>query len=741
MKIKAGILISTSYLLLWCWSASAAQAQSITEDSLSSAQSRKRIEITRTDLVPEIDGILDDELWQHASVITDLHQFQPVDQGAPSEKSEFYLAYSERYLYIGARLYDSNPAAISARQLMQGQSLSFDDAFEFILDTFNNGRTGYHFQVNPNGIRREGVYDNPNNLNRDWTGIWRVESRIDEQGWTAEVAIPFNTLNFDPNSQEWGFTIARTIARKQEDIAWSSFNRNINPTTTGIIYGIHDIKQGVGLDVIPSVATAANKNYTTGVSDSRFDPSLNVFYKITPNLTGALTLNTDFSATEVDNRQVNLSRFSLFFPEKRDFFLQDVDIFSFGGRSGGGNFNNNSQNGIPFYSRRIGLSNSGNPIDIDAGVKLTGRVGDWNVGALAVQQGEFGTLDGQQVFVGRASANILSESNVGVIFTDGDPNSIIDNSLVGVDFRYQNTRLSERYSMRGNAFYQQSDTEGRNGDDKAYGVSVNVETQGDGYGGSAGYEYFGEDYFPALGFANRVGVESFNIGGRKRKFFRDSPLFRLMNSFGRYEYTRRLDTGEMQSENLFFRPINLNTHLGDQFGLGLGRNREGLEQDFEISPGIIIPAGKYSFVDFNAEVGMSDQRAFAPGLQVNYGDYYSGTRKRVRYEMGWRPDEHFYLSMAYDWQDIELPEGQFNVRLVSANANYAFNSKWSWVNLVQYDNYSNSVGLNSRLRWNPQAGEDLYVVLNYNFDSEGVFTHLSRQGAEIALKYTKTFRY
>jgi hypothetical protein len=719
-----------------------AQPAAIVAQGGTDATARKRIEIVRTELVPEIDGALDDELWRNATVITDLHQFQPVDHGEPSERSEFYLAYSERYFYVGARLYDSDPSGISARQLVQGGNMPFDDAFEFILDTFNNGRTGYHFQVNPNGIRHEGVFENPNNLNRDWTGIWQVESRIDEQGWTAEVAIPFNTLNFDPTTEEWGFTIARTIARKQEDVAWSSFNRNINPTTTGLITGIRDIRQGVGLDVIPSIAMAVGEDYVTDTTSDRIDPSLNVFYKITPNLTGALTINTDFSATEVDNRQVNLSRFSLFFPEKRDFFLQDVDIFSFGGRGGGGNNNfGNGQNGIPFYSRRIGLSRTGQPVDIDAGVKLTGRVGEWNVGALAVQQGETGLLDEQQVFVGRAALNVLGESSVGAIFTSGDPTSEVDNMLGGVDFRYQNTRFSERYTLRGNAFYQQTDTEGLNGDDKSFGVSANLDTSGNGFGGSMGYEYFGEHYFPALGFANRVGVESYSTGGSGRYFVQNNKYIRALNTFGRYEYTRRLDTKELQSENLFWRPLNINTHRGDQIGFGASRNREGLDRPFEISPGVIIPAGKYSFVDLNFEINISNQRLFAPFLQVNKGEFYNGDRNRARVGMEWRPDEHFFFNMSYDYQDIKLPAGDFKVKLVSANANYAFNSKWSWVNLIQYDNASSSVGVNSRVRWNPQAGEDFYFVVNYGFDSEGVFSHIAREKGEIALKYTKTFRY
>jgi Domain of unknown function (DUF1083). len=701
---------------------------------------RKRVEIVRTELSPKLDGILDDEIWKIAAVITDMHQFQPVDHGEPTERSEFYLAYDERFLYVAARLYDSDPSGISARQMVQGQGMPFDDAFEFILDTFNNGRTGYQFQANPNGIRREGVYENPSTLNSDWDGIWQVESRIDELGWTAEVAIPFNTLNFDPNTEEWGFTIARTIARKGEELAWSSFNRSINPSTTGILSGIRDIRQGKGLDVIPSITTAATKNYETGVTDHRVDPSLNVFYKITPNLTGALTLNTDFSATEVDNRQVNLSRFSLFFPEKRDFFLQDVDIFNFGGRGPGTNFDSNL-NGIPFYSRRIGLGRNGQPIDLDVGVKLTGRVGPWNVGALAVQQGDIPGLEGQQVFVGRATMNVLNESSVGAIFTHGDPTSPIDSSLAGADFRYQNTRFSGNYTMRGNVFYQQSDTDGRTGDDKSYGAQITLETLGTGFAGTLGYDYFGEDFYPALGFANRLNVETYYGSARYRYFFKNQRFWRYVNFFNRFEQSRDLATGEMQSDNIFIRPINLHSYLDDQFNLTFGRNREGLVEDFEIRPGIVIPAGKYSFDNVSIEYMMSNQRLFAPGIMIRKGDFYEGKREQVRLNLAWRPNAHFYFNWNYDIQDIRLPEGEFMVKLVSMNANYAFNSKWSWVNLIQYDNASSSVGVNSRLRWNPRAGEDLYIVLNYNLDSEGVFSHISRERGELALKYTRTFRY
>lgn len=718
------------------------------QESGNNNSARKRVEITRTELSPKLDGVLDDEIWKTATVISDLHQFKPLDQAPPSERSEFYITYNENYFYIAARLYHTNPEEISARQLIQGSGLGFDDSFEFILDTFNNRRTGYQFQTNPNGIRREGVFEGPDSINRDWSGIWFVEARIDEEGWTAEVAIPFNTVNFDPNSDEWGFSIARTLSRLNEDIAWSSFNRNVDPSTTGVIYGIRDINQGVGLDIIPSVSAVSNKNYITDESDSDIEPSVDIFYKFTPNLTGALTLNTDFSATEVDNRQVNLSRFSLFFPEKRDFFLQDVDIFAFGGRSGGGNFNNGGSNGIPFYSRRIGLSSStGEPVPINAGVKLTGRVGDLNVGALVVQQDEYQNdafnidLGSQTVFVGRAAFNILSESTIGTIFTQGDPNSENDNSLAGVDFHYQKTRFSDSYSFKSDMWYQQSKTEGRDGDEKAFGINAKFDTQDNGISGSLSYEYFGEDYFPALGFANRVGIESYDFFTNGRYYLKDNPLIRNIFSFMRYGETRKLDTGKLQSGNFFWRMMNINSHRGDQVGFGVFRNKEGVESPFEIWPGVIIPAGDYAFSGFQFEAKVSNQRTFSPFFGLNTGEYYDGDKTQYNIGTEWRPDEHFFFRLQYNYQDISLPSGDFDVQLLSIKANYAFTSKWSWINLIQYDNRSNSTGVNSRLRWNPKAGEDLYLVVNYNFDTEETLSRFSQKSSELVLKYTKTFRY
>jgi len=695
---------------------------------------RKSADIQRTTLEPVIDGVLDDEIWQQATVITDLHQVNPVDHGTPTQESIFYVTYDDNYFYVAARLFDTDPDQIIARTMIQGQSVRFDDNVHVILDTFNNSRTAFRFVTNANAIRDDAVFESPTSPNFDWSGIWLVDSQIDDQGWTTEIAIPFTTMNFDPNTTVWGFNVEREIARNNERLAWSSFNRAIDPSTGGQIVGMNGLQQGLGLDIAPSITVANAENHVNNSSDSRFDPSLDVFYKFTPNLTGALTLNTDFSATEVDDRQVNLTRFSLFFPEKRDFFLQDSEIFSFGGSG--------SNNGIPFYSRRIGLdARSGRPVDIDVGGKLAGRVGDLSVGALIVQQEERVGVDDSPLIVGRVTQNILGESRVGAIFTQGDPNSQVDNSLMGVDFRYRNTRFATNHTLTSDFWYQQSDTDGLTGDDKAYSANLDINTENTGYSGSLGYRYIGAEYNPALGFANRRGIERLDAEVQGRYFVSNNPLLRYYFGRVRYNHTRRIDNGEMQSEELSSRIFSLNSHQADRLYLDVQREREGLVVDFPIRPGIVIPAGDYTFSSAEFGLESSSFRTVIPDISYKQGEFYNGDQREVGLGLGWQPGPRFAANFSYTYTDVELLQGDFITRLVSLRTTVAFSSTWSWISLVQYDNLSSSTGLNSRLNWNPQAGENFFLVVNYNFDSDGVFSGVSARDSEIAVKYTKNFRF
>ena len=717
-------------LLLLALSFGQAQAQG--QESTSSgdvAERDKVLRIARTETAPTIDGVLDDSVWTLAPVIDDLHQFDPVDHGEPTERTEVYVLYDDDNLYVAARMFDGEPGEIRARQMVQGQPMWFDDSFAILLDPFNNKRTGYSFEVNPVGNRRDGVFVTPTEQNQDWEGIWHAEARINDEGWAAEFSIPFKTLNFDPDNADWGFTVERSIARKQEDIAWVSFNREVNPGATGVIRGLSGLQQGMGLDVVPSIVTSQSTDFQTNDSSSQTDPSLDVFYNFTPSLTGVLTLNTDFSATEVDDRQINLTRFSLFFPEKRDFFLQDVDIFSFGGLE---------RNGIPFHSRRIGLGGNGQPVDLEVGAKVTGRVGRWNVGALDIQQEGFGAVDDSNLFVGRVSANVLEESSVGMIVTHGDPHSNLDNSLVGADFRYRNTRLPGNRTLEGELWFQQSDTEGFDGDESAWGLRV-ASPNSEGLLGWFAYDTFSEDFNPALGFVNRSGVErtDLTVGYISRP---DNHRWLRSNrsgvNFERYDSI----SGGLESSRIYVQLLELQSHAGDDFTLSLSREREVLLEAFEIADGVAIAPGDYEFDSVGIEVGGAEARALAPELELDVGDFYGGEILSAVAALEWRPNEHLFLGLGYEYNDVELSHGEFVTRLIQIEANYAFDVRWSWVNLIQYDNESNSAGINSRLRWNPRAGRDLYIVLNHGFDAEGAFSRLRSTESRLSVKYTHTFR-
>jgi len=627
-------------------------------------------------------------------------------------------------------MWDSEPDQIRARQLVQGQSARWDDGFSIYLDPFNNKRTGYMFQTNPNGVRTEGTFETPTRLNRNWEDIWYAEARIDDEGWVAEMAIPFKTLNFDPDNPDWGFTLERQIARKQESISWSSYNRRVNPGSAGLVSGLAGLQQGRGIDLVPSIVTGGSKDYDTDVSTNDTEPALDVFYNFTPSLTGVLTLNTDFSATEADDQRINLTRFGLFFPEKRDFFLQDVDIFSFGALR---------RNGMPFNSRRIGLSSSGNPVDMEVGAKVTGRVGRFNVGVLGVQQEGYEDINSSDLFVGRIAANVLRESSVGMIVTDGDPRSNLDNSLVGVDFRYRNSNLPSGATLAAEFWYQMTDTQGVDTEQDAWGIRLSSPNN-EGFEGEFGFQHLEENYNPALGFANRTGIDYTQASAGYSNWTSGHRWLRSTShafNFRNYD----LISGGLQSRSLFVEPIELETNNGDSIGTQLTYDRDVLLEPFEISDGVIIPVGDYAFSRYGFELSGANQRALAPSFEFDTGEFYDGDRMELSLGVDWRPNRRLALGLEYEYNDIELPGGDFVTRLIQINADVAFNARWSWLNLLQYDNESGSAGVNSRLRWNPRAGQDLYIVLNHGFSALGAFRDLESTQSQFSVKYTQTFRF
>lgn len=688
---------------------------------------RKSFAISRASTAPIIDGKLNDEVWRNATTVDDFHQTVPTDGGQPTEVTIVRVTYDDEYLYIAADLRDSDPDQIRAKQMIQGKMFFSDDRFWVTLDSFNTKRNDYFFQVNANGIRREALRENNARFIEEWSAIWHAESAVHENGWATEIAIPFKSISFAPESDTWGINFGRGIVRKQEYNMWSSHERQDWPAYGGEVQGFDEIEQGLGLDVMPAVNISQQRDLTDGSKDSGFDPSLDVRYRITPSLTATLTLNTDFSTAEVDDQQIALDRFSLFFPEKRDFFLQDAGIFEFG---------NIDTNGRPFFSRRIGLSDNGEEVGIDGGIKLTGRIGDFNIGTLAIRQEAWEDVESKDLFVARGSYNVLDESAVGFIMTHGDPTSNESNSVVGVDFLYRNSDGPFGEILTGQFWAQKSDSSDLAGDDQAFGARLEIPS--DKLMAYVAGQYIEDNFRPALGFVNRTGIRRLDAGLRYRTR-PDQGRWRAINN--RIDYTLVTDMeGDTLSEKTRIRPVTFYSHTDDFILLEWESNTENVLDSFDLFDRLNVPAGIYEFDRYRAEIATGRQRPLRVILSVQDGGFFGGDRLEKFVEFEWRQSAHFFLGASFTENIVDLPSGSFTSHLASLRSDIAFNAKWSWSNVVQYDNSAERIGFNSRLRFMPEAGREMLMVLNHGADVDPL-NHLTSTESNLNLKVTYTFRY
>jgi len=715
----------------------------------------KSFQIVRTSAPPTIDGVLDDAVWSTAAVVSDFQQSSPIEGAEPTERTEIYLLFDDDAIYIAGRFWDSEPDQIAAGTLRHRTSrLGDDDRIAVVLSPYNDRRSGYKFETNANGVKHEAIYQNVTRNLSDWDTIWDAASSLFEEGWMMEMAIPFKSISFDPRSDTWGVNFSRAVRRKGAEITWISRNRSYNPSVVGLAVGFENLDQGVGLDVVPSVSVNRRRSFNPAGGNTDTRPSLNVFYKVTPSLNAALTLNTDFSATEVDTRQVNLTRFNLFFPEKRGFFLQDTDIFEFGGIGGGfssvvtdtATSRGSRENGRPFFSRRVGLNAaSGRPADLNYGGKLSGRIGRWSVGAITVEQDISEGLNSSNLFVGRASASVLEESAIGLILTDGDPNADADNSVIGVDFRYLNTRLANSRIVEADAWLQQSDTAGLHGKDRAYGLALRMPNR-TGPRGGFGIKEIEENYSPALGFINRTGIRDMTADIGYTHFFRDS-YFRSIRTGVDVQRIDRL-SGGLQTQVVSVRIAEIVNGSRDGLSARYRANKEVLVRPFviyrnptDLTQQVVVAPGSYSFDEYRLQLTSASQRKLAGSLTYQAGDFYNGDRVNVRGSVTWRPSKFFTFNLSYDWNEVDLPQGDFTTRLVGLRAEIPFSNRFSWVNLIQYDNVTESAGIDSRLHWVQRDGREAFLVLTHNLQDLDRDNSFRSEQSNLALKVNYTFRF
>ncbi|MHC4378873.1 MAG: carbohydrate binding family 9 domain-containing protein, partial [Planctomycetota bacterium] len=666
---------------------------------------------------PRIDGRLDEAVWARAAVIDDLRQVVPVAGADPTEATKIFLLRGEDALYIGLACYDRDPAEIRATQMERDANLDPDDRIELILDTFNDRRNAFWFQVGPAGGPGDALLaGDGTSFNKDWDGIWTTASTIGEDGWFAELELPYKTLAFDPENGTWGFNVRRFIRRRNEEARWSRPDpkyRFFSASQAGTITGLAGLDQGLGLDVVPFATSTVSweqgvpEDGTVDDTDLLGDGGLDVFWRIDPQTRLSLSFNTDFAEAEVDDRQVNLGRFSLFFPERRDFFLDDSNLFEFGNNGRG------PRPVRPFFSRTIGLDADREEVPILAAAKFTRRTDGYSVGLLNVQTDDAGDLDGTNLFVGRASAFFGDRSDAGVLLTSGNPSGAGEALTYGADLNLRTASLFGDKNLEWTNYLtgtRNDADEESDGDGEAWFSQLNYPN--DEITARVTYASVGEDYDPQLGFVSREAIRRFDT----RFEYRPRQYTDVRNL--RYQLSSSWFTdqdGNTETQNLTFIPFGMVFETGDQFNIVAQRNREVLAESFEILDGVEIPEGDYPFwrYGFNAET--AEFREVSAELEVRLGEFYDGCRDDVGVEIQWRPSAKFNLGLEYDRRDLRLAGGDETVHIGSMRALFVFTPQLSWSNLLQYDNQSENLGLNSRVRWIIEPGKELFAVVNQSW--------------------------
>jgi hypothetical protein len=683
----------------------------------------------RADGPVRLDGRLDEPAWARAEPVGPLLQSEPDEGAAASERTEFRVLVDDDNLYVGIRCFDREPGRIAATKMGRDAGLSGDDHVLVVLDTFADRRNGFFFGVTPRGARAEGqIANNGESLNFDWDGIWDAAARVDPGGWTAELAIPFKTLRFKTGLEAWGLNVQRFIARRQETDRWTSPRRDVwisNLAEAGRLEGLARARQGKGLDVRPYLSF--------GVSSGEAEAKAggDAFLNVTPNVTASLTANTDFAETEADDRQVNLTRFPLFYPEKRSFFLEGAGIYETAG------LGRSNSDLVPFYSRRIGLY-AGREVPILAGVKVSGRVERWNVGALDVESGRVGDLGlgRQNLLAVRASRNLFRQSFVGTLLTHGNPTGAGANTLAGVDARLATStfRGRENLSLDLWAFGTDDETSGRRG----YAWGGKIDYPNDLWDVAIQYKEIDADFRPALGFVRRTGIRKTNA---KADFMPRPNLLGVRQLFlgASVQYVTD-QRGRVLDRMVTGVPLGLQTESGEELHLEWVPQFERLDEPFEIQPGIVIPAGDYRYTAWIAEVETAPRRRWVAQVGARWGRFYDGDITRLEAELVLKPSAHLLVSGGGEWSRGTLPAGRFTARVLQGRLELNATPDLGWSSLVQYDSDSRELGLQSRLRWRVRPGSDVLVVVSRGWlrDEDGTYRRYFDRGSA---KVQHTFRF
>ena len=702
---------------------------------------------TPVEEAPQIDGVLDESVWRMAVTVGDFVQHEPVEGEPASEKTEVFLVYDTDNLYIGVMCYDQDPSQILVSESERDSQLTDTDAFWMVFDTFLDRQNGFVFGTNPMGLeydaqvategqgggggrgragtRTTSQRGSGGGVNKNWDGSWEVAAGINDEGWAAEFKIPFSTLRFNRRgNQVWGVNFARNIRRKNEQDYWSSVPRQwtlYRLTFAGELHGL-EVEPPTNFKVTPYTIGSIQRDFqgnADGDTNYLGDAGLDIKYSLTPSMTLDLTYNTDFAQVEVDEQQVNLTRFNLFFPEKRPFFLENAGLFSVG----------SSQQVEMFFSRRIGIDDSGGIVPILGGARLTGKLDRWNVGFLNMQNEAVGncalgsvdcTVPGTNFTVGRVYREFGTRSRLGGIFTnklatgsgveqdDYNRTFALDGRLgIGENF------LATGYVAKTSTFHEDPEDGSFDGSDHAYSFRGEYSTRTKRIW--FGVTEVGENFNPEMGFLRRRAYKNIQTG--IFTFHRPSSAgsIKELRPHITYRVYHDLD-GFKESEE-----IHMDSHVewqnGARFSPAFNITMEGFKEDFKFF-GVTTPTGSYRNWEFQPRFNSNRSAPLSVDLGVDLGGFYNGTIKTYAVGLNWRQGSQFTVSVNATHNKLNFPiqgdegeyGGAFKTNLIAGRVNYSFTPRIFLQSLLQYNDGADNWSGNVRFGWLNTAGTGLYVV-------------------------------
>ncbi len=692
----------------------------------------------------QVDGRLEERIYLDVASVSGFIQQEPNEGQPETEKTEVWVFFDGANVYFSARLWDSEPQRMVANEMRRDNRGIFNNEnFAVILDTFYDRRNGFLFQTNPLGALWDGQVTDEEDTNSDWNTVWHVKSARFPEGWTVEMAIPFKSLRYrEGETQIWGLNFRRIVKWKNEwvyltPIAAAFSQEGIQRlSSSATLVGIETPERSMNLELKPYATGSLATDRTVEPpieNDLDSDFGFDAKYGLTKSLTLDFTYHTDFAQVEDDEAQVNLTRFDLFFPEKREFFLEGQGIFNFASPESDP-FEGASDTPILFFSRRIGLADD-QEVPILAGGRLTGRAGPYTMGLLSISTDELASagVPVTNFSVVRVKRDILSRSNIGFISTYRTEN--LDgtgaNAAMGLD---GNFNFYENLNV--NAYYAKTGTPERTGRDESYRAAIAYD--GDRYGFDAEHLLVGANFNPEIGFVLREDIRKSSIGARFSPRPESLEAVRKFDFEGRYDYYETT-AGDLETElfELEFRTHFENSDFAD---VGYGRNQEVLFEPFEIVEGVFIPVGAYEFDRYGASYRFGRQRPVSGWLGADFGGFFGGQRTELNYWGRVDLSSRFSLepNIAINW--VELPAESFTTELIRLRATYNLSPRSFVGALLQYNSEDDSLSTNVRFRWEYQPGSDLFLVYSEGRDTFSWSSPLL-ESRSFVVKFTRLFRF